>query len=102
MKIKEEKSECVSVHVRIRPFTDKEPQDSSIEILDSTTNAMRSMFNINNIYILIVKRDFDQKDFSFNTIFQADSNQEQIFNKVGKPVVEVCHTNILIYIHIYI
>lgn len=46
MKIKEEKSECVSVHVRIRPFTDKEPQDSSIEILDSTTNAMRSMFNI--------------------------------------------------------
>ena len=58
MKIKEEKSECVSVHVRIRPFTDKEPQDSSIEILDSTTNAMRSMFNIitfiyhtHNIYI---------------------------------------------------
>jgi hypothetical protein len=60
MKIKEEKSECVSVHVRIRPFTDKEPQDSSIEILDSTTNAMRSMFNIitfiyhtHNIYIYI-------------------------------------------------
>lgn len=48
MRFKEEKSECVSVHVRIRPFTDKEPQDSSIEILDSTTNAMRSMFN--NIY----------------------------------------------------
>lgn len=53
MKIKEEKSECVSVHVRIRPFTDKEPQDSSIEILDSTTNAMRSMFNIITfIYII--------------------------------------------------
>ena len=45
---------------------------------------------------------YPQKDFSFNTIFQADSNQEQIFNNVGKPVVEVCHTNILIYIHIYI
>ena len=61
MKIKEEKSECVSVHVRIRPFTDKEPQDSSIEILDSTTNAMRSMFNIitfiyhtHNIYIYVI------------------------------------------------
>jgi hypothetical protein len=40
MRVKEEKRECLSVHVRIRPFTGNEPRESSIKNLDLKSNAM--------------------------------------------------------------
>lgn len=84
------KSECVKVHVRIRPFTKDELQQDStspIENVDTVNNAMTGKNK--KITNLIVKREYDKKNFSYDTIFPMNSTQAQIFNTAAKGVVDV-------------
>ena len=72
------KTERVKVSIRVRPFNEDEKKldDSTpIEKIDKMNNTM------------IIKRDFDKKNFSFDNIFPMDTSQISVFDITSKEVV---------------
>lgn len=75
-----QKSERVIVHMRIRPFTEDElkiDNSTPIESVDTVGNK------------IVVKKEFEKKNFSFDTIFPQNIPQKDIFEKTSKSVVDV-------------
>ena len=77
---KENKSERVMVHVRMRPFSEEElKQDSTspIESFDAVTNT------------ITVKKDFDKKSYNYDTVLNMNIKQKDVFEKTAREVVDV-------------
>jgi kinesin family protein 5 len=74
-------AERVHVHVRVRPQVateiEKEQNESCIESLD-TSNS-----------IIGIRRNFDLKKFTFDSLFDYESSQDYIYETIGSPVVKV-------------
>ena len=67
------------VHCRVRPLNEEDiksyGRDTIIDTLDQ------------NKGLLVLKRDFDKKTFVFESVFDQTSSQQEIYSKVGEPVV---------------
>jgi hypothetical protein len=78
--LKKKKSERVMVYVRVRPISDDElrttAKESVVDKLDGTHVSINS------------KKDSEKKTFSFDSVFDHSSNQKEVYNKIGKPVVD--------------
>lgn len=77
------KTERVMVHVRVRPFNDDESgrgRESGIETIDPKSSS------------ICIRKEADRKNFIFDSVFDASCTQEDIYLRVGKPVVEVSYT----------
>lgn len=91
MKDKEYVTERVKVHVRIRPFNEAELQQDSttpIESLDTKKNSLTGTY----IYICIipiVRKEYDTKNFTFDTIYPETTDQKFVFETSGKYVIDV-------------
>lgn len=46
-------------------------------------------FRVFTYFIILVKRGYDKKNFTFDKVFSMNSNQEELFESSGKRVVEV-------------
>ena len=76
--ISKSKTERVKVSIRVRPFNEDEKkidETTPIEMIDQKNNVM------------IIKRDFDKKNFSFDKIFPMETPQISIFDITSKEVV---------------
>ena len=75
---KESKVERVQVSVRVRPFLDDVKKDptSPIESIDKKRNVIN------------IKKEYDQKTFTYDHIYPMDSNQSEIFEETSKEVVK--------------
>lgn len=76
---KKSKVERVMVHLRIRPLNDDDVarygSTSSIEYTDDSRG------------IVVIRKDYDKKTFNFDSVFDYNSRQDVIFNRVAYPVV---------------
>lgn len=76
---KKSKLERVMVHLRIRPFNDDDisryGQSSSIEYSDDSRG------------IVVLRKDYEKKIFNFDSVFEGNTRQDLIFNRVAYPVV---------------
>ena len=73
------KNEKVKVSIRLRPFSEEEKRIDSttpIESIDETQNTMN------------IKRNFENKQYTFDKIFPSTSSQEDIFISV-KDIINV-------------
>ena len=73
------KNEKVKVSIRLRPFSEEEKRIDSttpIESIDETQNTMN------------IKRNFENKQYTFDKIFPSTSTQEDIFISV-KDIINV-------------
>lgn len=74
-------AERVHVHVRVRPLAatemEKEGNESCIESLD-TLNSF-----------IAIRRNFDLKKFNFDSLFDYECSQTNIYETIGSPVVKV-------------
>jgi hypothetical protein len=71
------------IALRIRPLTSRDkslPRFSSIDESD--------VLKVNNNCVSIVEKGQKQKSFTFDSIFDPTSTQEQVFNEVGIRLVE--------------
>jgi chromosome segregation ATPase len=74
------KVERVSVHVRIRPFTQDElssrtARETSVDFADIRKGN------------LIIKKELDRKQFNFDSVFDDQSEQTGVYDQVARPVV---------------
>lgn len=79
MRNKENKSERVLVHLRMRPISEEEKlrdKINPIETFDTEQN------------VIIVKKDYEKKTFFFDTLLCQDIPQIEVFEKTGKSVVD--------------
>lgn len=78
--LKKKVLERVMVYVRVRPISDEEMRstnkDSIIEKPDPCHISINS------------KKDSEKKHFTFDHVFEHDSNQKQVYCTIAKPVVE--------------
>lgn len=76
---KKSKVERVMVHLRIRPLNDDDiaryGSTSSIEYTDDSRG------------IVVIRKDYEKKTFNFDSVFDYNSRQDFIFNRVAYPVV---------------
>jgi len=75
-----ENVERVVVHLRIRPLNEEELQgytNTPFEKINETENS------------ILVKKDFDQKVFNFDTISNSNIKQMEIFEKSSKEIIDV-------------
>lgn len=73
------KNEKVKVSIRLRPFSEEEKRIDSttpIESIDETQNTMN------------IRRNFENKQYTFDKIFPSTSTQEDIFISV-KDIINV-------------
>jgi kinesin family member 5 len=77
---KKKKSERITVYVRIRPLNDDETRTSDKESIIDQIDTSKN--------IIIVKKDSDRKQFTYDYIFDQFSIQKNVYLKVGKPVVD--------------
>lgn len=77
---KENKSERVMVHVRMRPFSDEEMKQDSSSPIDSFDT-------VNNC--ISIKKDFDKKTYNYDTVLNMNIKQKDVFEKSAKIVVDV-------------
>ena len=77
------KNETVKVSIRLRPFTPEELSINSTTQIESITNNSIS-----------IKKNFEQKNYTFDRIFSSSSSQEEVFLSV-KDIINV-NTNITI------
>lgn len=80
------KNEKVKVSIRLRPFSEEEKRIDSttpIESIDETQNTMN------------IKRNFENKQYTFDKIFPSTSTQEDIFISV-KDIINVSISKIKI------
>jgi kinesin family protein 3/17 len=73
--------ENIRVCVRIRPINEK-------EIRENATLAVRVDNNLPNTIVLDSKPE--AKLFTFDWVCNTDSTQEEIFNRIGKEMVNIC------------
>ena len=73
------KVERVMVHLRIRPLSEDDiaryGQNSSVEYTDDSRG------------IVTLRKDYEKKTFNFDSVFDGNSRQDEIFNRVAHPVV---------------
>jgi kinesin family protein 3/17 len=73
------KVEKVVVHVRVRPFTQDETnrwgKETSIDMFDVGKR------------VVTVKKESDRKTFVFDSLFDQNSRQNDIYSRVAAPVV---------------
>ena len=79
MKNKENKSERVLVHLRMRPLTEDEKLRDKINPIEN--------FDTEKNFI-IVKKDYEKKTYFFDSLLQPDIAQMEVFEKTGKSVVD--------------
>lgn len=77
---KKKSIERVKVAVRVRPITDEDIKFSGKDTIIEELNTESSSISI--------KKDSDRKSFSFDSIFDQNSSQKEVYLKVGKPVVD--------------
>lgn len=73
------KCERVKVFLRVRPFTNDEMNqnpNTSIESLDTKSNTV------------VIKKDFDNKTFTYDGIFTQSSSQNDIFDTTSQEVID--------------
>ena len=67
------------VHLRIRPLSEDDiaryGQNSSVEYTDDSRG------------IVTLRKDYEKKTFNFDSVFDGNSRQDEIFNRVAHPVV---------------
>ena len=77
--LRRSKVERVMVHLRIRPLSEDDiaryGQNSSVEYTDDSRG------------IVTLRKDYEKKTFNFDSVFDGNSRQDEIFNKVAYPVV---------------
>lgn len=74
------KVERVTVHVRIRPFTEDELNSRAARETSVDTADVRKG-------TLIIKKDMDRKQFNFDSLFDDTSEQPGVYDRVARPVV---------------
>lgn len=82
----------IQVYVRVRP-PNAEEQEESLVFVDKQ-NAR-----------VVVKKQFDVKSFDFDYVFAQESTQEEIFNTVAIPTIEVgvmCVNNLFVRIRLMV
>lgn len=79
-KTQNQKSERVKVFVRIRPFNEDEINrggETPFTNIDLDNNC------------LSIRKEYAIKDYTYDGIYDMESNQEQIFENTAKPVIDV-------------
>lgn len=76
---KHKKTERVVVHCRVRPLNDEDIRNYGKETIIDTIDGNRGTITL--------KREFDRKCFTFDSVYDANSSQRDIYSKVGDPVV---------------
>lgn len=76
---KHKKTERVVVHCRVRPLNDEDLRNYGKETIIDTVDSTRGTITF--------KREFDRKCFTFDSVYDGNSNQRDIYSKVGDPVV---------------
>ena len=75
-----QKPEKVKVYIRIRPFNEDEIRrggDTPFTNIDTFNNC------------LSIRKEYAIKDYTYDGIYDMNSNQEQIFNCSVQPVIDV-------------
>ena len=80
MEDKKKSIERVKVTVRARPLTSEDIKFSGKDTIIEEINT-----ELSNISI---KKDSDRKAFGFDSVFDENSTQKNVYLKVGKPVIE--------------
>ena len=73
------KVERVMVHCRVRPLNEEDSKSYGRDTILDTLEQNKGL--------LVLKRDFDRKTFTFDSVFDQSSSQKEIYSKVGEPVV---------------
>jgi hypothetical protein len=68
----------IYVSIRVRPFT-------GIEL----TKELKSPLELQKHQISLLKKDGQKYDFIFNTIYDKDTTQEEVFEKSAKMIIDV-------------
>ena len=83
-KKKDNRSERVKVFVRVRPFIGVElPHGEKTPFTDINTEKNT----------LSIQKDYYVQNYSFDGVYDMNSNQEEIFDISSKPVIEVTKKN---------
>ncbi len=78
--VQNQKPERVKVYVRVRPFNDD-------EIRRGGNTPFTSIDSDNNY--LAIRKEYATKEYTYDGIYDMESNQEQIFNNSAIPVIDV-------------
>ena len=68
----------IYVSIRVRPFT-------GIEL----TKELKSPLELQKHQITLLKRDGQKYEFIFNTIYDKDTSQEEVFERSAKMIIDV-------------
>lgn len=79
MKSKENKSERVLVHLRMRPLSEDEKQRDKINPIETFDTEKN---------LITIKKDYEKKTFYFDNLLQPDIPQMEVFDKTGRLVVD--------------
>lgn len=72
--------ERVKVYIRVRPFNEDENRrggETPFTNLDVENN------------IVSIRKEYDVKDYTYDGLYDMNSNQEEIFQKSAKSVIDV-------------
>ncbi|KAH9420263.1 Kinesin-like protein kif3c, partial [Dermatophagoides pteronyssinus] len=97
MKPSSSKSECVKVVVRCRPMSDKEKEEKELKVVD--VNCERGTIQLHRVpmpppswqqqtTVNNHNDDDDVKIYTFDSVYDCDSKQEEIYADVCHPLVE--------------
>ena len=76
---KHKKTERVMVHCRVRPLNDEDLRNYGKDQIIDTVDQHRGTISL--------KREFDRKCFTFDSVYDGSSSQKDIYSKVADPVV---------------
>ena len=71
--------ERVKVHLRVRPLSEDEVKFSGPETIIDQIDPSRNLISI--------KKDSEKKNFTFDAVFTHNTNQKELYSKIGFPVV---------------
>ena len=78
--LKKKVLERVMVYVRVRPISDEEMRSTSKDSIIEKPDACHISINS--------KKDSEKKHFTFDHVFDHDSNQKFVYSTIAKPVVD--------------
>ena len=76
---KHKKTERVMVHCRVRPLNDEDLRNYGKDVIIDSVDQHRGTVSL--------KREFDRKCFTFDSVYDGSSSQKDIYSKVADPVV---------------
>jgi kinesin family member 5 len=78
--MEKKKTERVVVYLRVRPQSEEELRSTGRETIIDTVDSNRGS--------IVVRRDSEKKQFSYDSVFDQYITQKEVYTRVGQPVVD--------------